>query len=168
MLGNGKATEWTKRPQDKARQMKAENYCSNHNKTRKISCNLKKLWIWFVQKTLQKRLISFRRTVSQNLWLEIKLEKNIDWTHGLKTTNEDLNQTNMKCLGQKWQIHLVDITQQIKLPMPAHNPAQHFQSAVHYIRGLLLELGHVIYGWPLSRKCHYRVVVSNRCFLWLD
>ena len=63
------------RPQDKARQMKAENYCSNHNKTRKISCNLKKLWIWFVQKTLQKRLISFRRTVSQNLWLEIKLEK---------------------------------------------------------------------------------------------
>ena len=77
-------------------------------------------------------------------------KKSIIWTHGLKTTNEDLNQTNMKCLGQKWQIHLVDITQQIKLPMPAHNPAQHFQSAVHYIWGLLLELtqGHLTQIFP--------------------
>ena len=108
LLGNGKATEWTKRPQDKARQMIAENSCSNDNKTRKISCNLKKLWIWFAQKILQKRLISFRRTVSQTLWLEIVLEKKTlcIWTHGL---NEDLNQTNMKSLGQKWQINQLQL-----------------------------------------------------------
>ena len=110
LLGNGKAIEWTKRPQDKARQMKAENSCSNDNKTRKISCNLKKTMNMICTKDpseahylLQKNFLS---NPEQTLRNHVGKKTLCIWTHGL---NEDLNKTNMKSLGQKWQINQLQL-----------------------------------------------------------